>query len=214
MKGWFTSFTEDMLFFGTGFLGLVITTRLLRDEAFETRISSLTNGKNMNKRVEKFFRREVEQLLSYNTYRTTTLEVERIDKDNKNIFIHVEMKWRIVNMCEDQKVPARIRGLVEPGEKIEGELGYVFLHSLTPELQNRDPMKNNNLQTFFLLREGHTLNLNDLKGNTYDIGTEYYIDENSAVNMTLSFAIWVPVDGDIDKDRNWFFDGFSGYTEN
>lgn len=179
ITSWFPSFTEDLFFFGPTFIGLFISTKLLRNESFETRISALTNGINMNREVEEYFKEQVAKLLSYNVQCSTIIRIKKIDKEQKNAFVEVEMQGTTVNMCEDQKVPAQINASVEPGSKIDGQFGQVYFVTVALKLAKSVLKKKNyNLSPLNIVKPGSPIDLNDLEGKPFEAKHPFFIHED------------------------------------
>jgi hypothetical protein len=214
---WFSGLSEDLFFFGTGFLGLVLSTKLLRDEDFETRISALANGRNISREGELELAKNIKKLLSYNTHYETVIEIEEIDTANIHIFAHVDMTCIVANVCEDEEMPAAITTFVEPGEKINGTYGTIYHHIVSQLIPpNYKPSKNVKISdTKYVIKKGHNLDMNTLGGQNYVYKQDYYIVPDGEAKWELAFGAWAPINQNkLDKKKNWFFNSFNAYTEN
>lgn len=205
---WYPTLTEDIFFFGLGFIGLVISTKLLRDESFEVRVSSLANGKHTSESVDVQLKTEIQKLLSINKKYSTVIELKEIDPTGQYIFVHVYMTCIVVNLCEEDTIPTYIKTFVEPGPQILGRYGTINTHIVTKKT------KKGKVKAEYIIPKGHDLDLNTLKGNNYEYSRDYFILGNGKAKWELAFQVWVPYTQNKQQKSNWLFNNFNGYTEN
>lgn len=203
LKNWFISFSDDIIFFGTGLLAAVLGSRMPEEESFERRISSLSNGAYADKDAEFFLRDEIERLMSYNKKYTLTFILQRFDAEKKHLYILTECDALVVNMCQDDQLGLKLRAFVSPGPRVEGQFGYVTHYSVKREGFDEE----------YFIREGHRINLNDLPGNSYELDNKLPINGNSKTKVKLCHELWIPLNGDIENSLNWHFHKFTNYSE-
>lgn len=209
-RSWFPSFTEDLIFFGTGFLGLVLSTKLLKDEAFNVRLSSLANGINVSQISNDQLEKEIIKLLSYNKDYKVDFRLDHLDPEQKHVFVFIKMRATVVNMCQEDDIPLQVASYVETGPQI-GEHGYGFITKYSVEAKApRNIRKELPDRQEFIDGDIHHLTK---KGWSKTI--EYPIPGNCMAEWTLCFSLWIPLGADIeDKDNNWFTAIIVKFTEN
>lgn len=210
----FSSFTWDMFFWGTGFLSLAISTKLLRDEKFEVKVSSIANGGNVNKDIIGYFTKELEKLLSFNRNYKAVIEIQKISDDQKSIFIHVDLESQVVNMCENDKIPATISVNVTPMIHLNDEYGYIYHASIKPEfLKKHSDEDKREFKPHYFIPEGHIFDLKELRGQPYSKAKTYLIPSDGYAVWKLCYGVWLPINGDENVERQWFFTKFTKYIE-
>ncbi|MBL0912235.1 MAG: hypothetical protein IBJ09_07660 [Bacteroidia bacterium] len=205
---WFPSFSEDLFFFGIGFIGLILSTKLLREESFYIRVSSLANGIHMTKAADNQLHREIKAMLSFNKMYKVNLKIKEIDPEKKHIFVNAHMTFTTVNMCEDDEIPVNIKAKVEPGPCVSGKWGYISKMSV--EHINGRAKKQ-------LVEPVHIFDgdVQEFKGpESWELELDYPVQGNGMAKISLSFSVWVPLGSDSTDENNWFLSGVLGYTEN
>ncbi|MDI9319060.1 MAG: hypothetical protein QM530_01180 [Phycisphaerales bacterium] len=210
----FPSFSEDLIFFGTGFVGLLISTKLLRDESYDIRVSSLANGENISENADFYLKERLIDLLSYNADSKITIQLLRLDESKKYLQIHVVSEHKITNMCKEDKMPTNISMFVEPGPNVDGEIGQMVMHKLTYIKPNK---KNGNetQKEEYIIPFGGLIDFKTLKDKRYVIKNFIAdIPENGYVIQSIAYRFWLLVNGEKSNSDSWFFILFKGYTEN
>ncbi|MGQ3012329.1 MAG: hypothetical protein ACT6QS_01360 [Flavobacteriales bacterium] len=204
---WFPSFSEDLFFFGIGFIGLILSTKLLREESFYIRVSSLANGIHMTKAADNQLQREVKSMLSFNKMYKVHLKIKEIDPERKHIFVYTNMTFTAVNMCEDDEIPVNVKVKVEPGPCVNGKWGHISKMSV--EHINRagrgqpvEPVR---------IVDG---DIEEFTGpEAWEIELNYPVQGNGKAEICFAFSIWLPLAADTLHEDNWFISGVLGYTE-
>lgn len=213
-KNWFISFTEDLLFFGTGFIGLIIGTKLPRDETFTVRISAIANGYYADKEAEFFLKNEIIRLLSYNSNFKTTITIQKKDTSGRFIYVHIDNECKIVNMCEDEKIDKLVSAKVFPGPLVDGTYGYVYNLSIKHGYRNPSNHDYSEFDEKFLLPQGHVFDLANLQNHTLDKFWNVELLEDGFMNYKFVYGMWLPIEGDLSFKDNYYRQTFTGYTQN
>lgn len=215
---WFPALCEDILFFGTAFVSLIVSTTLARDEQFHLRVSALANGMNISSTVEKRLQQEVEKLLSYNREYKVHLTIAEVDKTNRYLTVISDMECCTANMCDDRKVQSYINAYVEPCKSIDS-ISLGSIHHLSYVLKKH---KKDKKQGILIEEISKKVIFQDAKYHSFDTtgGAPYkydetiYIDENGFVDWKLTFKVAMPYGGDPQNEDYWFYSVLNGYTEN
>lgn len=213
---WFPTLFEDILFFGTAFVCLLVGTKLLRNESFEVRISSLANGRFVNAQVDLQLRKEIQRLLAFNnkfTMKASVIKIAQHSNAQPYVFVRVRMKCTVVNMCHIDKLPTYVSTYVEPGEKVNKTYGTIYYHKIKHQTARNKHHCPKVIRTH-IIKNGRTVDLNTLAGKRYTYRHDYLLEGDGKAKWELEFGVWVPFGHDVKNDDNWLFNLFSGYTEN
>ncbi|MGJ1334195.1 hypothetical protein [Sphingobacterium siyangense] len=209
VKSWFASFTEDLLFFGTAILGIILSVKMPHDENFSTRVGALCNGNFAHKEAEGFLEQEIIRLMTYNKSHHIKITLDKIDKNRKHVLVHIDSECEIVNMCSDENIPYSLKSYIVPGPQIEGTHGAVIHHSIRFS-------KNgiiNEKETKYLIPKHKTSRISEIKDNRYVCDEQFQISGNGSVITNLCYEIWLPLGGDVNNYAdNWLFAGMTNYT--
>jgi hypothetical protein len=202
---WFVNFSEDLLFFGTSILSLVLGSRLARDEDFGTRVGALTNGRYAHQEAERFLRLKVEELMTYTKAYQLSIILKKFDRSKKHVYVHITSESTLVNMCEDKELFYFITAKVEPGPPVDGSHGFVTHHSFSTDRINSNP--------YFLIPEGHTKNLTEEPDNVYVKTRRVPLCGDGSGKLKLCYEIWIPLSADKSDGNDWYYHQFPVYTE-
>ncbi|MCF0043657.1 hypothetical protein [Dyadobacter fanqingshengii] len=200
---WQSSLFQDLIFFGTtGFLGLVLSTRLPHEENFDTRSNVLANALNVGAEAKRFVREALGDLMVYNESAIITIHIEKYWPDHNKVSVFCIHENNLRNMCSDQPFKFPVNAYVMPGPELDG--GYGYLSRLAFEDKSN---VNNNI----FVHDGGVRNI-DKSGFEYVNRLE--IAPDGIVVQRLEYLIYCNTDNDTQNpDSRLFFKSLM-FTEN
>ncbi|CAG5072898.1 hypothetical protein DYBT9623_04436 [Dyadobacter sp. CECT 9623] len=199
---WQSSLFQDLLFFGlTGFLGLVLSTRLPHEENFETRSNVLANALNVGPEAKRFVREALGDLMVFNKTTTITIHVERFNAEDQIAAVFCTHENTLRNMCSDQPFKFPVSAYVIPGPSQNGEYGYLSKLSFEDKV---------NMQNSISVHGGGVRHL-DKTGFEYD--NRLVIAPDGTLVQKLEYLIYCKTDNDKSNPDSTLFFKSQMFTE-
>lgn len=207
-QSWFPSFTEDIVFWGIGFLGLIFSTKLLNDESFQTRLNSLANGSKVTKSADLQLQKAIKKKLYFDKKYVVNLKIKEIDPEKKYLFLFVTLESRIVNMCENDEISVDVQATVECGPQKNHKYGYISKLSITtiPANYSRKYTKKP-----ISIIDGEIQYITE---KDWERSFTFPLLGNEEADLNLYYAIWLPYNGSKSKISDKFVHPLHRYTEN
>jgi hypothetical protein len=188
-SSWQSSLFQDLLFFGfTGFLGLVLSTRLPSEEKYKDRVEAIANALNVGDRVKNYVSDEIKQLTVYHAKSETRLTLDEVfpipDSDFPNLIgMFCERTYEMTNMCADEVRNLRVNARILPGPSYKDNYGYL------KEL------------SYFYRETGATKNILSEGIVKLDPAGFHHVEPvtlvgNGVVTQKFKYGIYCPADGD------------------